>query len=88
VKRFGIFGSYARREQTPSSDIDILLDYEELPNMLELIELEYYLEEIPFFLKWCMYDRESNSFYRAFFAGAGAGVAETDFISATRKPVN
>ena len=46
VKRFGIFGSYARREQTLSSDIDILVDYEELPNLLELIELEYYLEEI------------------------------------------
>ncbi len=46
VKRFGIFGSYARQEQTPSSDLDILVDYEELPNLLELIELENYLEEI------------------------------------------
>lgn len=46
VKRFGIFGSYSRQEQTPSSDLDILVDYEELPNLLELIELEYYLEEI------------------------------------------
>lgn len=46
VKRFGIFGSYSRQEQTLSSDLDILVDYEELPNLLELIELEYYLEEI------------------------------------------
>lgn len=46
VNSVGIFGSYARREQTPSSDIDILIGYEEVPNLLELIELEYYLEEL------------------------------------------
>ncbi|NOY07615.1 MAG: DNA polymerase beta, partial [Spirochaetes bacterium] len=28
------------------SDIDILVDYEEVPSLVTLIELEYYLEEV------------------------------------------
>lgn len=46
VKNIGIFGSYIRNQQTQKSDIDILIDYEEVPNLFALIELEYYLEEI------------------------------------------
>ncbi len=46
VSRVGIFGSYVRSEQTPNSDIDILIDYEEAPSLITLIELEHYLEDI------------------------------------------
>ncbi len=46
VKHIGIFGSYIRSQQTQKSDIDILIDYEEVPSLLTLIELEYYLEEL------------------------------------------
>ena len=46
VNSVGIFGSYVRSGQTPKSDIDILIDYEEVPSLVTLIELEYYLEEV------------------------------------------
>jgi len=42
----GIFGSYARNEQTDNSDIDILLDTNEKIHLLELIGLEQELSEI------------------------------------------
>jgi predicted nucleotidyltransferase len=45
VNRVGIFGSYVRGEQTQKSDIDILIDYEEVPSLITLIELEHYLEK-------------------------------------------
>jgi predicted nucleotidyltransferase len=42
----GIFGSYARGEQTEASDVDILVDYEISPTFVELVELRDYLSEI------------------------------------------
>jgi uncharacterized protein len=42
----GIFGSYARGEQTEASDVDILVDYETAPTFVELVELRDYLSEI------------------------------------------
>lgn len=42
----GIFGSYARGEQTEASDVDILVDYEIAPTFVELVELRDYLSEI------------------------------------------
>ena len=36
----GIFGSYARNEQTQESDIDILMDFELKLNLIELIGIE------------------------------------------------
>jgi len=41
-----IFGSYARGEQTESSDVDILVDYETAPSLLKLIDLRDYLSEL------------------------------------------
>jgi predicted nucleotidyltransferase len=46
VNRLGIFGSYARGEQQQDSDLDVLIDYEDPPSLVTLIELEYYLSEI------------------------------------------
>lgn len=41
----GIFGSYARGENEPESDLDILIDFEHSPNLLEIIGLEQELTE-------------------------------------------
>ena len=46
VKELGIFGSVVRGEQGRSSDIDILVEYSELPDLLKLIELERLLQRI------------------------------------------
>ena len=46
LTRLGIFGSYARGEQTDESDIDVLVDYEKAPTLWRLIELRYYLSEL------------------------------------------
>ena len=46
VKEIGIFGSIVRGEQRKRSDIDILVEYYELPDLLKLIELERRLQRI------------------------------------------
>lgn len=46
IKEIGIFGSYTRGEQKSTSDIDILVDFFEVPDLLKFIEIERYLEEI------------------------------------------
>lgn len=40
VKEMGIFGSYARQEQTHTSDVDVLIDYEQPPTLPLLVELQ------------------------------------------------
>ena len=45
IKSVCIFGSYARGENNPQSDLDILLDYEKPLDLLELIGLEQELSE-------------------------------------------
>lgn len=40
VKRLGIFGSYARNEQKPGSDVDILVEFRETPGLFEFMDLE------------------------------------------------
>ena len=45
VKEIGIFGSYARNEQTEDSDVDILVEFEE-PVGLLFVHLADFLEEI------------------------------------------
>lgn len=46
VKEIGIFGSVVRGAQRKRSDIDILVEYSELPDLLKLIELEGRLQEL------------------------------------------
>jgi len=46
VKALGIFGSYARHEEKPSSDVDILIDYTEAPDLFKMLELEEYLSQL------------------------------------------
>jgi predicted nucleotidyltransferase len=44
-KRIGIFGSYARKENTPESDLDILVKFKNGITLLQLINLENELSE-------------------------------------------
>lgn len=46
VRDIGIFGSFVRGEQKKQSDIDILVEYSELPDIFLLIDLEDYLRKI------------------------------------------
>jgi len=38
-ERIGIFGSYARREETPNSDIDILVKFKETLSLMDLAKI-------------------------------------------------
>jgi uncharacterized protein len=46
ITKIGIFGSYARGEETEASDIDILVDYETAPTFIMLVELRDYLSQL------------------------------------------
>lgn len=45
VKSIGLFGSYAREEQTETSDIDLLVEFEVPVGFFKFIDLEDYLSE-------------------------------------------
>ncbi|HEY9663224.1 MAG TPA: nucleotidyltransferase family protein [Allocoleopsis sp.] len=46
VTELGIFGSYARQEQTETSDVDVLIDYVQTPTLFKLVELREDLSEV------------------------------------------
>ncbi|MBD1841864.1 nucleotidyltransferase family protein [Cyanobacteria bacterium FACHB-63] len=46
VTALGIFGSYARGEQTETSDIDVLIDYVDAPTLFKLVELRNHLSQL------------------------------------------
>jgi hypothetical protein len=41
----GIFGSYVRGEESPGSDLDVLVEFDEGANLLDLVGLSNFLEE-------------------------------------------
>ncbi len=43
VTTLEIFGSYVRNEETPESDLDILVTFSKAPSLFNFIELEEYL---------------------------------------------
>ncbi|GIO34599.1 MULTISPECIES: nucleotidyltransferase family protein [Paenibacillus] len=45
VEKIGLFGSFARDEQTENSDIDLLVEFSR-PVGFEFLELKHYLETI------------------------------------------
>lgn len=45
-ERIGIFGSFARREETPESDIDILVKFRETLSLLDLVKIHRELSQI------------------------------------------
>ncbi len=46
VKEIGIFGSYVKGKQRKKSDLDILVEFEEVPTLFEFIRLENYLSKV------------------------------------------
>ena len=46
VRSLRVFGSYARGENEPGSDLDILVAFDEVPGLLKFVELEQDLSEI------------------------------------------
>jgi uncharacterized protein len=44
ITRIGIFGSFARNEETENSDIDVLVEFEKTPDMFTFFSVEEYLE--------------------------------------------
>lgn len=46
VSEIGIFGSFVRGEEKQRSDIDILVDFYEIPDLFKFIELEEYLHRL------------------------------------------
>jgi predicted nucleotidyltransferase len=45
VSEIGIFGSYVRGEQKKKSDLDILVDFYEVPDLWSFIELQDFLSK-------------------------------------------
>ncbi|MFH1320689.1 MAG: nucleotidyltransferase family protein [Bacteroidota bacterium] len=45
-ERIGIFGSFARKEDTPDSDIDILVKFKETISLLDLVKIHRELSQI------------------------------------------
>ena len=45
AKKVEIFGSYARGEAKPGSDIDIIVEFKERKSLLELVGIEQELED-------------------------------------------
>lgn len=46
VKSLGVFGSYVRGEQRKNSDLDVLVEFEQAPTLLEFVHLKRYLSEL------------------------------------------
>ncbi|MCJ7620999.1 MAG: nucleotidyltransferase family protein [Anaerolineae bacterium] len=46
VKSVGVFGSYVRGDQEETSDLDVLVDFDEPPSLFEFVRLESYLSQI------------------------------------------
>ena len=45
AKEIGLFGSFVRGEQSPNSDIDVLVEFESEADLFDLIGLSLFLEE-------------------------------------------
>jgi len=46
IARLGMFGSYVRNEQTPASDLDLLVTFKTSPSLFKFIALENYLSDL------------------------------------------
>lgn len=46
VRSLGLFGSYVRQEQSPTSDLDVLVSFSEPPSLLQFIALENHLSSL------------------------------------------
>jgi predicted nucleotidyltransferase len=46
IKELKVFGSYAKGEQKETSDIDLIVDFEEYPTLIEFIRIQEELENL------------------------------------------
>jgi len=46
VRSLGVFGSYVRGEETPQSDIDILVEFAQVPDLFKFMDLEDHLRAL------------------------------------------
>jgi predicted nucleotidyltransferase len=46
VESLGLFGSYARSQHGPQSDLDLLVSFRTTPGLLGFLELENYLSQL------------------------------------------
>ncbi|MCK4910714.1 MAG: nucleotidyltransferase family protein [Thermodesulfovibrionales bacterium] len=46
VSQLGLFGSYARGEQDPKSDLDVLVDFDEPVDLFQFMDLNDQLEKL------------------------------------------
>jgi hypothetical protein len=46
VSTLGVFGSYVRGEQRAGSDLDLLVEFERVPTLLEFVDLQYHLSDL------------------------------------------
>jgi uncharacterized protein len=46
VREIGVFGSYARHRQKVGSDVDILVEFDEAPDLFTFLEFEGRLEKL------------------------------------------
>lgn len=45
IQELGLFGSYVRGEQTKDSDVDILVEFSQVPTLFDLVEVEYLISD-------------------------------------------
>lgn len=45
ISKLGVFGSYARGEQSRRSDLDLLVEFDRVPSLLQLVRMERELGE-------------------------------------------
>ena len=46
VRNLSVFGSVARGDEKPDSDVDILVEFEQTPNFDQFMDLKFHLEEL------------------------------------------
>ncbi len=46
VSEIGVFGSWVRGEQRADSDIDVLVDFDRRVSLFDILELQFFLEDI------------------------------------------
>lgn len=46
VKSLGLFGSVARDEATPASDVDILVEFSQPVGFFQVFDIQYFLEDL------------------------------------------
>lgn len=46
VREISLFGSRVRGEDRPTSDLDLLVEFERVPGLLRFLELEEYLSQL------------------------------------------